>query len=127
MGATKLVSGLKKKRYKERLTALKLPTLKYRRTRGNMIEVYKLLTNMYDDNTVHVDINLDTRIREYIKKFVVRRCCYDVRKYSFCIRITNVWNSFQDEIISALSVNTFKNRLDKFWAEQDVFTIIKLT
>ena len=61
MRATKLVSGLKKKCYEERLMALKLPTLKYRRIRGDMIEVYKLLTNMYDDNTVQLDINFDTR------------------------------------------------------------------
>ena len=61
MRATKLVLGLKKKCYKERLAALKLPTLKYRRIREDMIEVYKLLTNMYDDNTVQLDINFDTR------------------------------------------------------------------
>jgi len=40
-----------------------LPTLKYRIIRGDMIEVYKLLTNMSDDNTVQLDINSDTRTR----------------------------------------------------------------
>jgi len=34
--------------YKERLLQLKLPTMKYRRTRGDMIEVYKILTGQYD-------------------------------------------------------------------------------
>ena len=35
-------------------------------------------------------------------------------------------SSLPDEIILAQSVNTFKTRLDKFWAEQEVFfTIIK--
>jgi len=43
------------------LTALKLPTWKYRRIRGDMIEVYKLLTNTYDDNTVQLDMNSDTK------------------------------------------------------------------
>jgi len=78
MKATKLVSGLKKKCYKERHTELKLPTLKYRRIRGDMIEVYKLLTNTHDDNTVQQDINSDTRTRQHTKKLVVRRCRYDV-------------------------------------------------
>jgi len=32
-----------------------------------MIEVYKLQTNKYDDNTVHQDINFDTRTRGYTK------------------------------------------------------------
>jgi len=88
-----------------------------------MIEVYKLLTNMYDDNTVHVQLetNFDTRTRGHTKKLVVMRCRYDVRKYSFSIRVTNVWNSHPDEIISAPTVNTFKNRLDRFSAEQKVF------
>ena len=38
--ATKLVISLKHLRYKERLEQLKLPTLKYRRARGDMIEVW---------------------------------------------------------------------------------------
>jgi len=117
MRATKLVSGLKKKCYKERLTALKLPPLKYRRIRGDMIEV----TNTYDDNTVQLDINSDTRTRGHAKKLVVKRCRYDVRKFSFSNRITNILNSLPDEIISAPTVNTFKNRLERFWAEQEVF------
>ena len=28
-----------------------------------MIEVYKLIMNKYDDNTVHLDVNIDTRTR----------------------------------------------------------------
>jgi len=89
---------------------------------GDMIEVYKLLTNTYDDNTVqlHVDTNSDTRTRGHTKKLVVTRCRYDVQKYSFSIRIPNVWNSLPDEIIIP-PVNIFKDRLDRFWAEQEVF------
>ena len=86
-----------------------------------MIEVYKLLTNTYDDNTLQLDTNSDTRTRGHTKKLAVRRCQYDVRKHSFSIRITNTWNSLSDEITSAPTVNTFKNRLDRFWAEQEVF------
>ena len=48
--------------------------------------------NKYDDNTVHMDVNIDTRTRGH-KKLVVNRCHYDVRKYSFCIRVVNIWNS----------------------------------
>ena len=62
-----------------------LPTLKYRRIRGNMIEMYK-----YDDNTVHLDMNIDTRTKGHTKKLVVKRCHYDVWKYSFCIRVVNI-------------------------------------
>ena len=100
---------------------LKLPTLKYRRIRIDMIEVYKLLMNKCDDNAVHLDINTDTRTRGHTEKLVVKRCHYDVRKYSFCIRVVNIWNSLSNAVITApTSVNSFKNMLDLFWADQEV-------
>jgi len=48
MRATKLVISIKNLTYKDRLKRLKLPTHKYRCIRGDMIEVYKILTNKYD-------------------------------------------------------------------------------
>jgi len=50
MKATKLVSTVKHLTYKERLRQLNLPTLKYRCTRGDMIEVFKILTGNHDTN-----------------------------------------------------------------------------
>ena len=44
MLATTLVRELRNRRYDERLRALGLTTLGERRRRGDMIEVYKLLT-----------------------------------------------------------------------------------
>ena len=48
--ATKLVISLKKLSYKKRLLQLNLHiyTLKYRPLRGDMIEVYKIMHDMYD-------------------------------------------------------------------------------
>ena len=46
--ATKLVISLKKLPYKERSLQLNLHTLKYRRLRRDMIEVYKITHDMYD-------------------------------------------------------------------------------
>jgi len=45
--ATKLIISLITLPNKERLRKLKLPTLKYRRLRGDMIEVFKIINNMY--------------------------------------------------------------------------------
>ena len=42
------IMKLKKIPYKDRLMHLKLPTLKYRRLRGDMIEVFKITHNIYD-------------------------------------------------------------------------------
>ena len=48
--ATKLIPKIKNLTYPERLKALNLPTLSYRRVRGDMIEVYKIIFNIYDSN-----------------------------------------------------------------------------
>ena len=49
--ATKLIPKIKNLTYSERLKALNLPTLSYRRVMGDMIEVYKIISNIYDSNT----------------------------------------------------------------------------
>ena len=52
-----LVNGMSDMSYPDRLRKLKLPTLAYRRIRGDMIEIYKLLHGKYDSNTSNI-INL---------------------------------------------------------------------
>jgi len=36
------------------------------------------------------------------------------------MRITNVWNSLPFSVVTVPSVNSFKNRLDKHWALQEL-------
>ena len=57
--ATKLIPGFKDMFYEERLKHLKLPTLAYRRTRGDMIEMFKILTGKYDSHVTNF-IQLNT-------------------------------------------------------------------
>ena len=40
--------------YEERLMRLKLPTLAYRRTHGDMVEIYKLLQGEYDSDVSNI-------------------------------------------------------------------------
>ena len=51
MRATKMVDGMGSLDYPTRLEELGLPTLLYRRNRGDMIEVWKHL-NVYDPETI---------------------------------------------------------------------------
>ena len=46
--ATKLIPAIKTMTYTEHLKACKLPTLHYRHIRGDMIEMYKILSGKYD-------------------------------------------------------------------------------
>ena len=117
--ATKLMRQCKKLPYEERLAQLQLPTLKYRRFRGDMIEVFKILNGFYDAAVVPSLVrNFDTRCRGNALKLKVERCRYDVRKYSFCNRVVNVWNALPDCVVMSSSVNMFKNNLDKHWKHE---------
>jgi len=48
------------------------------------------------------------------------RTHYNLRKYSFSIRIINIWNSLSEHVVTANTIDCFKTRLDKFWNSQDV-------
>lgn len=45
---TKQILSLQNMSYKERLEKFKMPTLKYRRLRGDMIETFKIANEIYD-------------------------------------------------------------------------------
>ena len=126
MRATRLVTALRDKPYQEQLRTLDLPTLKFRRLRGDMIETYKVLSGIYDTNvSPKILIISQYATRGNSLKITNRRCHYNLRKYSFSIRITNVWNSLPFSVVTAPSVNSFKNRLDKHWALKTLNTIGK--
>ena len=64
------------------------------------------------------------RIKQFIKQRDLRlnkfRVKYDLRKYSFSVRVVNIWNSLPNWVVSANTTDTFKVRLDKFWYNQDI-------
>jgi hypothetical protein len=119
--ATKMIYSCKRMTYRERLYYLKLPTLKFRRVRGDMIETYKILSDKYDAHALPpLPRNTDSRTRGHSCKLKVQRAKYDIRKYSFPLRIVNTWNSLPEAVVSSESINTFKNKLDNFWKNEDM-------
>jgi len=117
--ATKLVISLKKFPYKERLLQLNLHTLKYRRLRGDMIEVYKITHD--NDRSVALELPRNvssTRGNKY--KLQKHSFHYNFRKFSFAARVVNVWNSLPDHAVDFNSLKQFETRLDKFWSNQDI-------
>lgn len=63
--ATKQIPSLKNLEYSDILKKLKMPTLKYRRLRGDMIETFKIINGIYDrdvtENFMEMDQNTRTR------------------------------------------------------------------
>jgi hypothetical protein len=120
--ATKMIGACKKLHYSDRLKFLNLPTLKFRRIRGDMIETYKILNGIYDSSVVPIlNRNLDSRTRGNSLKLMHSRSKYDLRKYSFCSRVVGAWNSLPDYVVTVNSVNAFKNSLDKHWRNEDLY------
>ena len=115
--ATKQIPGFKDLSYEERLTKLKLPTLKYRRDRGDMIETYKILTGKYDRKITQHLLPINNReSRGHLLKLHHRRPITNLRKYNFTYRIVHNWNELPHHIIESPTTNTFEKRLDKFWS-----------
>ena len=120
MRATRMVQQLKNLSYEARLRRLNLPTLKYRRLRGDMIQVYNIVSGKHTTNPT-VDLNLSnvSNTRGNMYKLQLTHVHYNLRKHFFSNRIVAVWNSLPNIIVNAESTNKFKNRLDRFWSDQE--------
>ena len=90
--ATRLVPGLKDLPYMERLKVLKLPTLVFRRYRGDMIEMFKLTHGIYDKEVVEGFLDIrPSRARGHLYNVYKRGLDkgLNVRKFSFIDRVTD--------------------------------------
>jgi len=86
-----------------------------------MIEVFKILHIYYDSEVApKLTLNNASVTRGNSLKLLNQSFHYDLRKYSFPARVVNIWNSLPNVVVLASSLDTFKNRLDRFWGNQDV-------
>lgn len=118
--ATKLVDGFKDLTYLQRLQKLELPSLVYRRLRGDMIELFKH-HHSYDVNC------LSSFFRKRTKPFrrhalpLERNFAEDglrgVQRNSFYFRTSKTWNELPKDVVEADSINIFKNKLDEHWKQ----------
>ena len=119
---TKMIINCRKLSYTDRQKYFDLPTLKYRRLRDNMIEVFKTLSGFYDDDIVPSLLRIfDTRTRENSLKLLKCQIKYNLRKYSFWNRVVGGWNSLLNHVAIAESINAFKNVLDRLWCNQELY------
>jgi hypothetical protein len=110
--ATKQISALRDLPYEIRLQRLKLPSMRYRLLRGDLIQVYKYCHGMISPKPRSLTI-LRTATRGHSLKLEKKRCRTTRRLRSFPHRVIDTWNSLPEEVISAPSVNAFKQRVDK--------------
>ena len=88
-----------------------------------MIEVYKIIFNIYDSNTSQ---NILTFRENFINlrghQFTLehRRLYTASRVNYFANRVVNNRNSLPENVVSAGTLNMFKNFLDRLWSKQDL-------
>ena len=99
--ATKLLASIRDKPYPERLATLRLPSLEFRRKRGDMIDLWKYIHGVYDTDRPHFDIEKTRDTRGNSLKINKHRCRLNLRNNSFSHRVVNDWNSLPESVMTA--------------------------
>ena len=121
--ATRLVPGIGNLSYEDMLKELNIPTLEYRRRRGRMIEVYKILNECSHRKATEGLFELnerETRGNPYQLKTKKPRLA--IRKNFFAVAAVADWNSLPETVVRCDNVNAFKRSLDIHW-EHKMFNI----
>ena len=80
-----------------------------------MIEVYKYTHGLYKVSALPVEVEEKTT-RGHYYKLTKKRCSTTRRLKFFSMRVVNARNSIPVHVVNAVSVNSFKSRLDMCWA-----------
>ena len=115
--------------YNKRRMFLNLPSLEFRRFRGDLIEMFKICNGIYDPSTTNSLFQFTdphnitrtnglkvTKIRHNTKMF----------KFFFTNRINNAWNNLPPDVVNASSTNLFKNKIDNIFHQYKFCTNLSL-
>ena len=93
--------------------------MEYRRNRGDMIQVYKIIKGLdrLESNKFFKFAHY-SKTRGHSKKLYKKTSFKDVRKNVFSQRIINDWNSLNEEIVSAETLGDFKSKPDLQWRDR---------
>ena len=119
--AVKMVSNMKGKTYEERLLEANMTTLETRRSRGDLIQMFRIMTGKDDVSpSIWFETMADsrgngvgTRQATGLYNVLPKESQSQVRTNFFSNRVTAPWNALPDWIKQSTSVNVFKNRLDE--------------
>ena len=118
--ATKMIPGFSDLSYPDRLRKLKLPTLAYRRIRGDMIQAYKVMNGFYDPNLPTLVLSKNDQLRGHEQKLYIKNSKKELMRFSFNNRTVRIWNYLPDDIVKSKDIISFEKALDHYWQDQDV-------
>ena len=135
----KIPEGFENLSYSERLRRLKLSSLKDRRTRGDLIEMFKVQKGLEKIEWVKPPLltkndgllgpasgvrgnslrlrreSFKSRLRNDFSQFVT------VRHNFYLNRVVPTCNSLPDDVVTSSSLNSFKTALDRYYKEYGCF------
>ncbi len=112
--ATKVAHSMRGLDYNERLERLDLTTLELRRTRGDLIQLYKIFRGIDKVNWVREPCLGHPRAGERGKFVLENAKGCSQRENFFLKRTLEKWNGLPDHIVESSSVNAFKASLDNY-------------
>ena len=114
--ATKMITECKGQNYEARLKVLGLSSVEERQTRGDLIQVFKLIKGFDNlDYREFFQLADHSRTRGHRFKITKVRSKLEIRRNFFSQRVVNKWNELPQYVVEAESLNAFKNRLDRYW------------
>jgi hypothetical protein len=111
--SSKTVPALRDLSYDDRLSSLNLFSMNYRRLRGDLIYVRRILRgDLGEDLQQFFTLNTGSSTRGHSQKLYKPRRKHLRATFALSTRAVNVWNSLPEVIVSAPSEKRFKDLLD---------------
>ena len=120
---TKHIIGLNALSYRDRLQQLNIPSLWWRFQRGALITTFKILRFNYGGPSVKSNFEISINVRTRGHPWKLNRIPLNHTKTQnfFFHRIVPLWNDLPTIVVTADTVNSFKNRLDEHFKHRNDF------
>jgi hypothetical protein len=118
--ALNMIVELKGLTYIEKLKALDLFSLEKRRTRGDLIETFKILNGIDKVDSEIFFTKSSTNTRGHSLKLFKQSANSETRKNYFAHRVVDSWNRLPAEVVEAKSIDVFKNKLDSYFKDNNI-------
>ena len=113
-----MIPSIRKFSYEDRLIKLGLWSLEDRRIRADLVEVYKMVYGLSSVRlSTFFEFSSFDWTRGHSLKLKKNRFRTELRQHFFSERVVNIWNKMDKDTVCASSLNSFKQRIQKFYQD----------